>query len=837
MVLTMWLCGSVFWYDLKDGIVMKFQSIYDLWLSDDYLSLPYDPTYSKDPFLDAMNVYTWMSAQTKVAWVKYVEKALSLNGCSLSKEKQWSILYYFLSEFRWEIARMMKIDWSDYASDNYTFDDEIIMDYCTEFYNCITYKPGVDVTDETQKITSGTPEDIKTNCKEFFQINYREWQAEEKRVQNLQISWLWNDKYLNATIEESPYDVMTDLGVVWELSYLQAQKPITPIFYDLPIFAKSKEALTNNKNWWWGGCEEETYGGIAAVIDEISLWWGSKSLEKQVILDEWVSLWWKATIWENDVSLGKEVSLWWSDKKLELNFWLENQTDKQIDLWWDFNDFGKVESLDRTQVLWEMAGNNNINWLQASNGSIKPLSRKRSLITEWYDSLVEWLWAYRLNDDKSAYYWSLCKDKEEEEEPESVQEERLPVTRDVVVWTEAFNQTKVEYQELVDYMLEAVTSYSSLSEEKAKEIEKRSWAVNKYDGATTAEQVESLAQKILKCYQWCVWLNVDGQLACMLKCSCGEIKSPIFDPDVNPGMWPIFMIRFCAVPAVNPRYFYWGSDGTDWWTSTLWWSRWKSNWGWGNTRWSIGGWGNAWRGSNWWWNSWWWNSWWWASWWWNSWWWSDWWWTCWNWISPKANEEIWTSFNVGWTKMVSMEKWTSEILWVVDKLAREWRLWMWTQQYNFLDSSTKMMDIRDTASFTMSADKKSLGQKVWEPTDEYMKRYMKNKDNNWLMVNHVANPLDNPSTRNYYRLVSQWEAGWDISASVNANATKQSQWYLNVAPWFIVDQSENSNVSRYAKISELFGDWLDEQWDFWYKKVDYLNQMDEYAQSLYAKKW
>lgn len=188
--------------------------------------------------------------------------------------------------------------------------------------------------------------------------------------------------------------------------------------------------------------------------------------------------------------------------------------------------------------------------------------------------------------------------------------------------------------------------------------------------------------------------------------------------------------------------------------------------------------------------------------------------------------------------MVSMEKWTSEILWVVDKLAREWRLWMWTQQYNFLDSSTKMMDIRDTASFTISADKKNLGQKVWEPTDEYMKRYMKNKNDNWLSVNHVANPLDNPSTRNYYRLVSQWEVnGWDVSASVNANATKQSQWYLDVAPWFIVDQSENSNMVRYAEISELFGDWLDEQWDFWARKVDYIRQMDEYAQSLYAKKW
>jgi hypothetical protein len=41
-----------------------------------------------------------MFAQAKVAGVKYVEKALSLKGCSLSQEKQRAILYYFVPEFR-----------------------------------------------------------------------------------------------------------------------------------------------------------------------------------------------------------------------------------------------------------------------------------------------------------------------------------------------------------------------------------------------------------------------------------------------------------------------------------------------------------------------------------------------------------------------------------------------------------------------------------------------------------------------------------------------------------------------------------------------------------------
>jgi hypothetical protein len=60
---------------------------------------------------------------------------------------------------------------------------------------------------------------------------------------------------------------------------------------------------------------------------------------------------------------------------------------------------------------------------------------------------------------------------------------------------------------------------------------------------------------------------------------------------------------------------------------------------------------------------------------------------------------------------------------------------------------------------------------------------------------------------------------------------------LNVAPWFVVDQSENSNAARYAEISKLFSDWLDFEWGFWADKVDYLKEMDEYAKALYAKKW
>ena len=741
------------------------------------MELPYTWTYSKDPFLDALNIYTWMSAQARVAWVQYVEKALALEWCSLSKEKQWSILYSFVPEFRWEIARGLKIDHGDYDSKNYVFNEDVLLDYCTEFYNCVNNKP--DWWNEWNKvITSGTPEHIKTNCKEFFQVNYREWEAEQKKIQNLQISWLWNDRYVNATVKESPYDLMTDLGAVWELSYLQAQKPIVPVFYNLPIFAEYENELMNGK-YWGNDCVEETYGGVVSLGGEslspdgsVSLW-GLTPLKTPVITPE-----------------GGRV---------------------EADLW---------------RFLWDWNGESNI----------EPKSTR--LPTSEFDRLVEWLWVYTLKQNDSTYYWSLCRDEEIEPEQEieqniePIQEGIVPERSTIIEEQSDLPElTKEEYQELVEYMQESVSSYASLSESKKEEIEKK--AKNLTKGATDVDEIEGVAQDILSCYKSCVWLSVDGQFACMLECSCWEIESPIFNPDVNPGMWPIFIVRFCAVPSVNPRYFYEWSSWTEDWDSTLvsWWSKWKSWWSKWRSWWWSNWWGTIWWGTNWWWSNWGGTIWWW------SWWWSNW-WSCstdWDWTS---REVIWSSFNKWWTTMVSMEKWINEIYWVVDKLSREWRLWIWTQQYNFLDSTTKMTDIADSFSFTMGMDKKNIAQKAWEPTEQYQRRYMKARNNDWMVAYHVSNPLDNPSTKNRYRLVSyDWEIAGDISSSANADATRQAQWYLNMAPSFVVDQSENTNATRYAMVSVLFAEWMDEQWDYWDNKVEYLKELDQYAKALYAKKW
>ncbi|MBO7505160.1 hypothetical protein J6T66_03300 [bacterium] len=57
---------------------------------------------------------------------------------------------------------------------------------------------------------------------------------------------------------------------------------------------------------------------------------------------------------------------------------------------------------------------------------------------------------------------------------ESIKEEKTSVSGGGDTWRDISDLTKEEYQELVDYMYEAVSSYTSLSDEKLEEIERKS---------------------------------------------------------------------------------------------------------------------------------------------------------------------------------------------------------------------------------------------------------------------------------------------------------------------------------------------------------------------------
>jgi hypothetical protein len=136
----LWSLGISLWFDLTEEIYSKFQNFYNWGMSDEYISNVYSINMSKDPFWDAMTNVESKSMQRKIVWADYIEDLLQAEWCQMSKKKIWAILYYFVPDFRTEIARSLKQELWDYSSRKYVFDESSIIKYCEEYYSCVERK-------------------------------------------------------------------------------------------------------------------------------------------------------------------------------------------------------------------------------------------------------------------------------------------------------------------------------------------------------------------------------------------------------------------------------------------------------------------------------------------------------------------------------------------------------------------------------------------------------------------------------------------------------------------------------------------------------------------------
>lgn len=193
-------------------------------------------------------------------------------------------------------------------------------------------------------------------------------------------------------------------------------------------------------------------------------------------------------------------------------------------------------------------------------------------------------------------------------------------------------------------------------------------------------------------------------------------------------------------------------------------------------------------------------------------------------------------FSVGGKWIMSLEEWIMEILWVTDKLEREWKLWMWTPQHNFLDSTTKKMNFWKTISFTLSVDFVELFDKINLPSKQYQKREI-SKKNEWdMQIYNISNPLNNPVSKNAYRLIGDdWEVVNDYSAASNPDVNRDVLKEVNQEPQSV--QTEDiSNTQRRVEITKLVDMWASQQWSFWVQATDYANQWKDLSELLYSKK-
>ena len=713
VILFCWVWDNIFSFNLGDEIYSSFQRQYNWFASDSYLETPYSSSLSKDPFKDALNDIESMSMQLKIAWLDYIEWVLAEKNCTLSKKKIQSILYYFVPEFRSELVRTLKIKSWEYNNKSFIFDDDEILKYCIEFFECDSYW-----LEWKNTVKPETSKDPFGRCEEFFKDNYEKWEKSKEKDQNVQISQLWADKYWNSTTDDSPYDIMTDFWNIGTLLYTQAEQPITPVFYNLPMFSNSKQWMKNRKeNWssmtnWWNLWKPSWSQGWS-----IGKWWNT--------WDAWWYTW--------------NENTWWNTWKAWWYTWNENT-------WWN------------TWNVWWYTWNENTWW---NSGIWWSSSNSLSLLVNEidsydYDDLIEGLWAASVSQKNTLYYWSLCEDEVDGEvEIDEIESSNVlndsesdATTNYSGVGYDVNDVSDKELEVLMDYMKWAVDTYLELPKDKKEEIRIKAWNVIRHTEAVTPAQLEIVAKEIKGCYQSCEGLRFDQKASCMLMCACWEIESPIFNPETTPWLWPILMIRFCTVPAVA------------------------------------------------------------------------------------------TNFSVWWKKIVSIQEWVNEIYGVADKLSREGKLWMWTQQHNFLDASTKKMDVAKTVAFTISMEFVDVTGKPRKESKQSQEKDIKDINKELQREYKMKNDLDNPVSKNRYRMVGQeWDNVSDVTAIANSDAAKQSLSELSKSPSFMFDPLADSHSNRYIDTSENLVKFLDQQADLWTSINDYMKHLDESAKLLNWKKW
>ena len=704
-VMSLWLSYQVFWFDLIDEINSKFQGIYNWGFADEYLSRTYSSNYSKDPFGDEMSNIVDRSNQLKIAWVQYVKKVLDAGGCSLSDKKIRWILYYFVPEFRMDLARDLKMEMWDYDSKKYEVSEKDVNKYCKEYFSCVESKAytaweifknmytytgedgnRITVDMKSRPLTYGDPLNMETNCKEFFQTTYEAGKYNELIKQNAQTSRMWADKYWNRTTDDSPYDVMEDMWILAKLLYQEAEDPITPVFYDIPAFSNSKNNLRDGKDYDNSGNKE---------VDD------NKESEEGP----------------------DKPSLGWGD-----------------DPSWPDNPGGQIDP-EKGGNVWE--------------SPTKPIQSSDFVMMDEYDNLVDWLGGLSLNGNST--FSNLCDNRESSEsELENDKKEKNVKTYEPARTIDEMSEK--DYQELVDYMLDAVDKVGELSDEKSKEIDKEIWDKEDFGGEGVA-RLRERAEQVKKCYDSCKWLRIDQKASCMVKCSCGEITSAddkifgkknklkLFDSDEFPWLWPILIIKFCAVPAVD------------------------------------------------------------------------------------------TKFSVWWKRIHSIEEWIKEIYWVVDKLSREGLLWKWTQQYEFLDSSTKQMNFAETFAFTIDVEFVNIANKMPKHSDQYKDKELKNDNEAAQEAYGILNSLNNPVTKNANSAIKNSNGeNSDYGDSANIGTNNDAQWELNTKPKPFMDLFVNAYADLHGEVESYWDLWLNQQWELWLNAEDYIDNLKSSATFLNGRK-
>lgn len=228
---------------------------------------------------------------------------------------------------------------------------------------------------------------------------------------------------------------------------------------------------------------------------------------------------------------------------------------------------------------------------------------------------------------------------------------------------------------------------------------------------------------------------------------------------------------------------------------------------------------------------------------------------CWEWDSselglfdPEKNPWLWPIVSIRlctvpwegvpisawWKKVVSIEEWVEQIYWVVDKLEREWKLWIRTQQNNFLDSSTKKMKLVDMFAFTLDVEWvdivkgewKNSAKGEWKESEQFGEKTSEIENKNREIIYNIANSTDDSELKNTYNLL--WGPGFEYM--IDAYELREQAKIMRS------ENVDNISAGHNIELMSSIDGWIDVQSDFWVSLSDTISAMRSYAKQLYSKK-
>ena len=186
---------------------------------------------------------------------------------------------------------------------------------------------------------------------------------------------------------------------------------------------------------------------------------------------------------------------------------------------------------------------------------------------------------------------------------------------------------------------------------------------------------------------------------------------------------------------------------------------------------------------------------------------------------------------------VKLEEWFKEIFGAVDKLSREGRLGKRTQQYEFLDSSTKKIKFADSFAFTIDVELVDIANRIQTHSDQYKEKKLKDFNNKTLSNYKISNPLNNPVSKNSYAIVWYlWEDISDYTKWANADTNRDALSDLNQDSKPLFNEIDNSNSSRYNSLSEYIWNFMDQEWTLRKQTSKYVSDLNIYTKELKSKK-